>query len=232
MIFDSKNIETRHSFRFKSIEVKNNLSLKYPRCLIDITKLNVSYCDELYKFLLSEVSTLMKLEGHKETTGLDDQSLSTRWDRYNLLTKYKDNKLIQELEKNILTSYEKYCILSNTEIEPIMVHCWYNVLEAGQSISEHVHDYGTYSYISGNLFVGGACDTSVTKYIIVNRDEELDMKNNVGDMTYFPMYLPHQTNTYDGDIPRVTIGINIYPKRFYEDFRKNNHNWIEHVYTS
>lgn len=232
MIFDSSSMTNNHHlFRYKALERISQFALPYEDFTMALFKLEFD-ANLVYEFLMKEENEILKLESHNDTTGLDVNAISTRWDKYNLFTRYADEPLIGNIRDQVLTNYYNFCRLTGSHAEKVFVHAWYNVIRKGQCISEHTHDYGTYAYLSGNVYVKGYDKNSSTKYLICNRDENLEVKNNNGDFTLFPMWLPHQTNIYRGEQPRITIGINMYPMRFYNDFMSNEtHNWMKHVYT-
>lgn len=234
MIFDSKNITTdEFVWRHVALPRISPFALPYENFNMALFKLDF---DEIlfYEFLMKEEENILKLEPHSETTGLNEKSISSRWDKYNLFTRYEGNEYVDSIRNQVLTNYQKFCRLTSEHAEKIFVHCWYNIVRKGDFISEHSHDAGTYTYLSGNVYVRGYDKQSETLYRIPSRDEELIVKNNSGDFTLFPAWLPHQTNVYRGEQPRITIGMNIYPMRFYDDFKQNDeqHNWLPYIYTS
>lgn len=234
MIFDSTQMNNdHHLFRFPSIERVSPFALPFEDFNMGMFKLEFD-ANELYYFLMEEEPNILKFESHHETTGLNDDAISSRWDKYNLFTRYEGNPLIDNIRDQVLTSISRYARLTNNMSERVFIHCWYNAVRKGKFIAEHQHDFGTYSYLSGNIFVKGYDKQSETQYSICNRDEKLQVKNNSGDFTLFPAWVPHETNVYRGEQPRITIGLNIYPMRFYNDFKQNEseHNWLQHVYTS
>lgn len=234
MIFDSAPINNdHHIFRFPSVERISAFALPYEDVNIGLFKLDFDK-NLVHEFLMKEEPNILKLEGHKDTTGLSGNSISSRWDKYNLFTRYEGEPLIDNIRNQVLTNITRYARLTHNMAEKVFIHCWYNVIRKGEFIAEHTHDFGTYAYLSGNIYVKGYDPKSETRYHITNRDEYLQIKNNSGDFTLFPMWMPHDTNVYRGEQPRITIGLNIYPKRFYNDFKRNEnaHTWLQHVYTS
>jgi hypothetical protein len=58
--------------------------------------------------------------------------------------------------------------------------------------------------------------------------------NNIGDLTLFPAWLPHDTSVYEGSEPRVTIGLNFIPLKFKEQYLQEReesgiHDFLDHI---
>lgn len=227
MNIDTDDYDGEWFYRFKSLPSETPFAINYP----DFSILTSRYDGDvksLYDFLISQVDVIKKLPAHKETTGLSSDKISTRWDKYNLFNTFT-NKELDKLKKHVILSYSKYCFRCGVSPEKIMMHAWYNVIENGDCIGEHAHEYGTMSYLSGNVYLGGD-ETSSTRYLIMNRDENLYMTNRDGDFTIFPSYVPHATSVYEGTKPRVSIGINIFPEKFYSVYNENEeHQWMKYI---
>lgn len=233
-MFDSSKQGSR-VFRFKSAEPKTPLAIEYPETLVTLDTIDSGLITRINDTLLGAVPHIMELEPtNNEVTGLGVDRISTRWNKYNIFKMFEDNEDFSYLLGAIKYSYHRYCAQHNIVIEPCMLHAWFNVMFKGDRISEHVHDVGSYSYLSGNIFSGGVDNSSYTTYYIVNRDGILDVKNNVGDLTLFPSWMPHETSVYGGSEPRVTIGLNFIPERFKDEYTKQRneegkHDFLDHV---
>jgi hypothetical protein len=232
-MYDSTK-QGKQVFRFKTKEPKTGLAIDYPTTIVTVDQLDESLIGDIYYTLLGAVPDIMELEPtNHEVTGLGVDKISTRWNKYNIFQMFEDDENFRYLKGAISYCYQQYCIQANIVIEPVMLHAWFNVMTKGDRISEHVHDYGSYSYLSGNIFAGGVDKSSYTSYFIVNQDGVLDIKNNVGDLTLFPSWLPHETGVYEGDEPRMTIGLNFIPLRFKDEYLKQRkegkHDFLDFV---
>ena len=230
MNIDTDDYDGEWFCRFKSLPSDTPFAITYPNFSM-LTSRYDGDVKSLYNFLLSKVDVIKKLPAHKETTGLSSDKISTRWDKYNLFNTFA-NKELDKLKKHVIMNYSKYCFRCGVSPEKIMIHAWYNVIEHGDCISEHAHEYGTMSYLSANVYLGGddGDEPSSTRYLIMNRDENLYMRNRDGDLTMFPSYVPHATSVYTGTTPRVSIGINIFPARYYSMYNENEeHEWMKYI---
>jgi hypothetical protein len=208
MIFNSNFTEDYEIFTYETKPEISSFSIPYREFSIGLFKIDFNE-RVLYEFLINEDAV-----------------------DCNIFTRYPDNEIIADIRKKLLTNYQKYCTLTGNMKEKVFIHSWYDVTRKGEQIKKHPHDIGTYSFLSANIYVRGYDPNSETRYHISSRDEYLNIIDNVGDLTIFPSWVTHDTNVYLGEQPKINIGIQIYPMRFYEYFRENNHNWIEHVYTS
>jgi hypothetical protein len=196
---------------------------------LDVSPFAISYREISVATYNSEFNHILLYE---LLTKNEQELIGLKSNEYNLFTKYSDDKNIQDIVNHLLTNYEKYCILTNTMKEKIFIHAWCSITRKGTSINEHVHDLSRHSYLSGNLYVRGYDNKSETVYKIPTQNDNLHIDDTPCKLTLFPSWLLHQTNVYRGEQPRVSIGMNIYPMRFYEEMKQSeNYTWIEHVYT-
>ena len=222
-------------FRIPSKPKETFVAIDYPDSLVTLNTIDSKLMNVIYSLLLTKHDSIMNLPSFsEETTSLGNDKISTRWNQYNIFTLFEDEVSISELLKLITRYYRQYCFLMKELPEPVMVSAWYNLLSKGDIISEHHHGDGTMSYISANIFVHGVDNSSQTMYYIPNQNSILNVKNNIGDITVFPSWMNHQTSIYQGEEPRMTIGINFIPLRFKEEYWKSrtetgDHDFLENV---
>jgi len=227
-MINSKDYDGEWFRRFRPLQPQTNFALQYPDISIMVRTFSEDMTS-LYEFLIDKELEILKLDGHNDSAGLDDSHISTRWDKYNIF-KFT-HPTLDKLKQHVISLHKDYCFKCGVQPTPIMLHAWYNVVRHGDSITEHSHEQGNYAYLSANIFVGGDWDDSHTRYVMINRDENVDIVNNAGDATIFPAYLPHYTNVYKGAYPRISIGINLFPQYLYDEFEKNKdmHNWLQYL---
>tara|TARA_B100000287_G_C20359605_1_gene673213 strand:+ start:71 stop:676 length:606 start_codon:yes stop_codon:yes gene_type:complete len=174
-------------------------------------------CVELSKFLLKKEPEIIKKyppTGYNGiptdgNTGLGENSTTSRFYHYNVLN-WEGTDL---LKKYIKLGYEEYTGLKDTEI---YVKCWVNVMRKGDQIKPHKHsdiDYKENDYLCGH-FNAQVDGTTSTFYKLNDHVEE--MKNISGNITFFPSYVSHWTNLYNGNSQRITCAFDIKSKEFFE----------------
>ena len=139
-------------------------------------------------------------------TGLGYNSLTSRSCHFNLLNWWGTG----EVKKWIRKGYEKY---SNIEGTPLYVQCWANVMRCGEQIKSHRHSedfsIGGERFLCGHLSV--QVDGSTSTYY-----DGTPLLNENGMITFFPGYVSHWTNRYEGHSERITVAFDIYNKEFFE----------------
>ena len=174
-------------------------------------------CVELSKLLLKKEPEIIKKYpptgfGGKFSdgnTGLGENSTTSRFYHYNVLN-WEGTDL---LKKYIKLGYEEYTGLKDTAI---YVKCWVNVMRKGDQIKPHQHahiDYKENNYLCGH-FNAQVDGTTSTFYKLNDHVEE--MKNISGNITFFPSYVSHWTNLYNGNSQRITCAFDIKSKEFFE----------------
>ena len=174
-------------------------------------------CVELSKLLLKKEPEIIKkypptgvngipTDGN---TGLGENSTTSRFYHYNVLN-WEGTDL---LKKYIKLGYEEYTGLKDTAI---YVKCWVNVMRKGDQIKPHQHahiDYKENNYLCGH-FNAQVDGTTSTFYQLNDHVEK--MKNISGNIIFFPSYVFHWTNLYNGNSQRITCAFDIKSKEFFE----------------
>jgi len=141
----------------------------------------------------------------------------------NLFLTYSGHHLIDPIRNQLLTNISHYVKMTHTMVEKnLLLKCWCNVIREGEHIEEHSHNLGPYAYLSSQIFVKGYDDNTTTKFTITNSKEELYVKDNSGELIIFPAWLPHGTSVYKGQQPRIVLGVDILPKRFYDEIENKD----------
>jgi hypothetical protein len=154
-------------------------------------------------------------------------SLTSRYSHYNFFTYFKNPikeiKIIKNfIKENIKNLLDEFKIINRKELH---ILCWYNVLRKGQQIAYH-HHYDSFnateSFISGHFCVN-TFNTS-TFYQDVLKTYDIGIKNEIGQLTLFPSYLPHWSDIHEGENPRISIAFDVYYSKNYanQDFLKKN----------
>lgn len=142
-------------------------------------------------------------------TGLGDQSLTSRWQSFNLF-KWEDEE-IQKLKKEIYKKYLAFLEQTSNTRKKVWVQCWANVLRKGQDIKMHFHSLNELTYLSGHVTI--QCDNTSTVYVnpyaCINHLDEYYQKNIPANLTFFPSYLPHYTTMHNGSKERISIAFDL-----------------------
>jgi hypothetical protein len=156
-------------------------------------------------------------------TGLGDESLTSRYKHFNVLT--WGFPVTDQLHKEIKTFHKQYykSLFGVMEkIPKVSIRCWANVLRKGEQIQKHLHATHPYTYLGGHFTVssGKTCTVYGNPY---DEHQEYHAENVPGKLTLFPNYLPHYTYVHQEDYPRITIAFDLclLDKRFIHDDLNN-----------
>ena len=159
------------------------------------------------EFLLSKEEEILKLEVNRDAgTGLGEESVTTRYGRYNVFGLGEECPEINNLFKFIQKSYLEFIKEDDTMLLPLKIVCWYNIIRKGQEIKEHSHGAGEIIYLSGNMHLDNY--DSVTRY--VERGMDCCMPNIAGGLTIFPSYVSHSVAEWQNDYPRLSLAFDLY----------------------
>ena len=137
-------------------------------------------------------------------TGLGYNSLTSRSSHYNVLNWWGTRRLRQWIR----AGYEEY----NQCGGPLYVQCWANVMRKGEQILSHKHEAHNNTqceyHLCGHLSV--QVDGSTSTYY-----DNTPILNENGQMTFFPAFTYHGTDSYENDNERITIAFDIYNEEYY-----------------
>jgi len=180
----------------------------------NIKKINFK---KLTKYLLDKEKQLLKLsntiKGNNITdgyTGLGKNSVSARYDKYNVFS-WK-NKEIINLKNKIIELHNEFLKKLNIELpKELYIQSWINVMRKGEKILPHIHDTGPDTYLGGNICI--QCENTSTIYINpvnqLNDPEIYSSENKKGKITLFQNNLPHYTTINNSNNERITIAFDL-----------------------
>jgi|TARA_R100001126_G_scaffold102653_1_gene88015 hypothetical protein len=186
-------------------------------------KINNIDFNKLNKFLLNLEKDLLKKEPKRDgNTGLKN-SVTSRFEYYNLLK--QENDEIKKLELNIINTVRCFLEYKKININKIFIQCWFNVLRQNEQIKLHRHfklNEVDSSFISGHLHCTD--NNSSTFYGNLSESNFIEVKNMVGDLILFPSYVPHFVSKNTSTKDRISIAFDIYPNKSFcdKDYLKNN----------
>jgi hypothetical protein len=145
---------------------------------------------------------------HDGGTGLGENSVTSRFGRYNLLNFQDELPELAELLKFFRISYLDYVSQDNSEIRDVDIVCWFNKLKTGEHIKEHSHGAGNDAYLSGNIHLDNyATNTYYTN--VFDRNVQFVPGNYKGGLSIFPSWVPHHTDEHKEDNFRLSIAFDL-----------------------
>lgn len=166
-------------------------------------------------FLKTEKELIKKYPANYDGDTQLPDSVTARYTFYNLFSLKKPSKeltLIKDFIKSNVKDFLSH--LKVTDLSDLWIICWFNVLRKGECISEHSHyrlGNAHESFISGHFCVNAS--NTITSYRDIGGTHILRVKNEIGQLSFFPSYLKHWSNKHEGDDVRITIAFDIYFKR-------------------
>ena len=124
-------------------------SWNIPLWLTNWTDLN--HVDSIHKWIVDNEETILKDYAYTNSggTGLDDNHITTRFGKYNLLNQDLDS--FKELLTFLRYSYLEYVQKQQLELKDLQIVCWANVLRKDEGMDSHAHGAQPDSYLSGNM---------------------------------------------------------------------------------
>ena len=198
--------------------------------------INESYIEDVNfntvrEIILSKEKEIIDNTPRTETdgnTGLGYESLTSRFDHYNLLTwnEPEIQKITKNIGYNLNFFFNKILLVVPKKLR---IQCWANVMRKGDQIKPHVHDVSNNAYVGGHICV--YANNTQTHYInpfkyFAGPDQEIySSDNKEGKITLFSDNIPHYTDEVNDDL-RITIAFDIVHENH---ARFNNKNYIDLV---
>jgi hypothetical protein len=166
-------------------------------------------------FLKTEKELIKKYPANYDGDTQLPNSVTARYTSYNLFSLKKPSKELT-LIKNFIKSNVKAFLsqLKIIDLSDLWIICWFNVLRKGEHISEHSHYHlgnGHEAFISGHFCVDAFNTT--TFYRDIGETHLLKVRNEIGQLSFFPSFLKHYSDKHEGEEPRITIAFDIYFKK-------------------
>jgi hypothetical protein len=172
--------------------------------------LNKEECEKVKTFILDNEQKIKSL-GPDIYPGTSDDSLTGRYSVYNFMYDLPGDIIIPKLNKIFIEDKLNF---------PISIQSWSNIFRKNEGIKKHAHStYPKDNFICANLFIYG--DENIGTTFIIN-GKQINYKNNVGEIMFFPCNLEHYVNENKGEDIRITMAFDIHQntisenkKRFY-----------------
>ena len=168
----------------------------------DEKKVNV-----IREFCLKKEKEILKLPYNNDGgTGLDENSVTTRFARYNLFDFVDECPELQDLWDEIHKHWYERVKRENTTAYKTKIVCWFNVLRQGEKIENHRHSSRFSGYLSGNIHLDNYHTNTTYRYL----DNFIELHNVKGGLVMFPSQLLHGTDVYHDKRERVSIAFDLH----------------------
>ena len=163
--------------------------------------------DTIRKFLIEKEKDILELPFQTSgRTGLDKNSITTRYGNYHLFDFTEECPELKDLLEWLREQWVRFIIKDNTQpYRKLVFTCWYNIIRKGQEIKPHRHGAGSIVYLSGNMHL----DNYETHTYYEHMEMTTSFPNVKGGLTFFPGHITHSVPKYDGDTPRVSLAFDI-----------------------
>lgn len=183
-------------------------------------------------WMISKEEELLNLPiTHDGGTGVSEESVTTRFGRYNVFDYVDECPELNNLLLFLRLSYLDYVHCEGVPVVDLDISCWYNILKDGEGMEEHVHTTVSNAYLSGNLQLSKF--STATKYRApIDYYGGTYIQNDPGHLIIFPSYIPHSVDgEYRGQ--RISLAFDLAPAGLPHMVNSNDPNepaWpIKHV---
>lgn len=135
--------------------------------------------------------------------------VTTRAGSYNVFQFIDECPQLGDIKRYIIDQYWKYVEdvgFKEYAVKP-GINCWFNVVRNGEKIIFHKHSENERSFVSATMCIQVEDTQSIYKK---NGEVVKTVENKEGQFTIFKCDLEHGTTTHISDVPRVTLGIDIF----------------------
>ena len=162
--------------------------------------------DKLKKFLIKKEKDILKLPFHHDgDTGLKEDSITTRYARYNLFDFADECPELRDLWKFFQEHWYERIQRDNTRPYKTKIVCWFNVMRKGDRMESHRHSGRFSSYLSGNFHLDNYHTATTYRHL----DNLTAIDNVKGGLVIFPSQLLHEVDSFKGEGERVSIAFDL-----------------------
>lgn len=172
--------------------------------------------DKLNQYLLKKEKEILELNPnepfmHDGGTGLGYGSVTARFGQYNLFDFENEESTLTDLLTWLRKSYIMFVEKDGTPIEDLLIVCWYNIMETGGKINSHYHGASPQTYLSGNIHLDNY-NTKTFYQFPFEKEMFHHLQNKKGQVTFFPGYMNHHTDEFEGPDKRLSIAFDLWVK--------------------
>lgn len=173
-----------------------------------INLLNKEECEKIKNFILNNEEKIKSL-GPDIYPGTSEDSLTGRYSVYNFMYDLPGDIIIPKLKEIFVKDKLNF---------PISIQSWANIFRKNEGIKKHAHSTDPKdSFICANLFIYG--DENIGTTFTIN-EKQVNYKNNIGEIMFFPCNLEHCVKENNGTDIRVTMAFDIHQKSMAENKKR------------
>lgn len=163
--------------------------------------------DNLREWIANNEKTILDFEfANTGGTGLNENHITTRFGRYNLLE--QDHPAFKELLKFLQYSYLEYVQKQQLELKDLQIVCWANILRKDEGMESHAHGAQPDAYLSGNMHLDDY-HTRTVYHSSFDPESKIELPNKKGGCVLFPSCTPHYVEPHTRDDVRVSIAFDL-----------------------
>ena len=168
---------------------------------------DLEHVDKIHKWIEENEKTILDYEyTNTGGTGLNENHITTRFGRYNLLE--QDNPSFKELLTFLRYSYLEYVQQQQLELKDLQIVCWANILRKDEGMNSHAHGAQPDSYLSGNMHFGDY-HTHTVYHSNFDPESKIALPNKKGGCVMFPSCTPHYVEPHTRDDVRISVAFDL-----------------------
>ena len=169
----------------------------------------IGECREIKYYLLQKETELLKKHTHHMegigdgNTGLGNDSITSRFPYFSVFD--FEHPFVERIRQAVLEYMQDICTITKTNWHShLYAQSWFNVMRNGQKINFHSHGMNE-DILYGFHITIETENTSTIYHNPFDTKQIIEVPNDIGTITLFPNYIPHQTTTYEGNDVRISI---------------------------
>ena len=163
--------------------------------------------DKIKKFLIKKEKDVLKLPYLNDAcTGLNEDSVTTRYARYNLFDFADECPELKDLWKFFQEHWYERIQKDNTRPYKTKIVCWFNILRKGDKMEAHSHNSRFSAYLSGNFHLDNYDTATTYKFM----DDWTAIDNVKGGLIMFPSQLLHEVDSFEDEGVRISIAFDLH----------------------
>jgi len=168
---------------------------------------DLEHVDKIHEWIEKNEKTILDYEyTNTGGTGLNENHITTRFGRYNLLE--QDEPAFKELLTFLRYSYLEYVQKQQLELKDLQIVCWANILRKDEGMDSHAHGAQPDSYLSGNMHFGDY-HTNTVYHSNFDPESKIALPNKKGGCVMFPSCTPHYVEPHTRDDVRISVAFDL-----------------------
>jgi len=168
---------------------------------------DLEHVNKIHEWIEKNEKTILDYEyTNTGGTGLNENHITTRFGRYNLLE--QDEPAFKELLTFLRYSYLEYVQKQQLELKDLQIVCWANILRKDEGMDSHAHGAQPGSYLSGNMHFGDY-HTNTVYHSNFDPESKIALPNKKGGCVIFPSCTPHYVEPHTRDDVRISVAFDL-----------------------